>query len=142
MSVVLIGQQAFAGRWAMGRVITDLRGGPDGSFAGMATLEPRGATCLTYLEEGQLQLGDLSPMAASRRYIWQFALGGVAVSFADGRPFHSFRLAESGAGSDHLCGADLYRVSYDFDAWPVWSAHWQVTGPRKDYTMLTRYARC
>ena len=142
MGVEVIGQQAFAGRWAVGRVMTDLGGGPDGRFTGTALFESRGPSCLTYLEEGQLVLGEVPPMAASRRYIWTFSARRVAVSFGDGRPFHSFQLGVSGAGSDHLCGEDLYRVSYDFEAWPVWSVQWHVTGPRKNYAMLTHYARC
>ena len=63
------------------------------------------------------------------------------VAFHDGRPFHRFAAGESGAGTDHLCGADLYRVAYDWSAWPDWRAVWEVTGPRKDYRMESRYRR-
>ena len=45
------------------------------------------------------------------------------------------------AGSDHPCGADLYRVEYDFSRWPEWSAVWDVSGPRKNYTMESRFRR-
>ncbi len=152
----------------MRRTIHDRRGGPDGRFEGRALLRPdepgaagtaagrhempvaggaaevprgaAGAEVLRYEEEGTLWLGTAAPMRATRGYLWRFSGDAVEVLFPDGRPFHAFRPGVDGAGTDHPCGPDLYRVRYGFgrDGW--WS-QWEVAGPRKDYVMRTEYAR-
>lgn len=77
--------------------------------------------------------------AAGRVTFWRFAAdGAIHVAYDDGRPFHSFRLAAP--QGLHLCGADRYEVSYTFSA-DSWISHWTVVGPRKDYSMVTRYCR-
>lgn len=155
------GPERFAGRWVLRRTIRDRRGGPDGRFEGQALLRPAelpapssaeaagaapgpgegsGTEVLRYEEEGTLWLGNAAPMRATRGYVWRFAGDGVEVLFPDGRPFHAFRPGLDGAGTDHPCGPDLYRVRYGFGAGGWWS-EWQVTGPRKDYVMRTDYAR-
>lgn len=95
-----------------------------------------------YHEAGHLILGDAPPLRAERRYLWRQEGAEIAVFFADGRPFHDI---DPDAGPDtevqHLCGADLYSVRYDFARWPDWQARWTVRGPAKDYTMTTDYAR-
>ena len=79
-------------------------------------------------------------MEARRVYLWRDAEpGAVAVTFDDGRPFHQFDL--TGGEARHACPPDTYRVRYDFSEWPVWTARWRVTGPRKDYLMTSRYRR-
>ena len=131
----------FAGCWQVARVIADQRAGQTGRFDGQAVLSPLGADRLEYRETGQMRLGDGPVLAASRCYHWQFQGGLVQVAFADGRPFHSFVPGVSGAGTDHICGDDLYRVEYGFSAWPAWTARWQVAGPRKEYALDSRYWR-
>lgn len=131
----------FVGHWQVGRVISDRQTGQVGRFDGQAVLSPRGPAGLGYAEIGQLRFGSAPVMTATRRYFWAFQPGLVLVSFDDGRPFHSFSPEVSGAGTDHLCGADLYCVRYGFSDWPVWTARWQVTGQRKDYTLDSRYWR-
>ncbi|MCE8467683.1 DUF6314 family protein, partial [Rhodovulum sulfidophilum] len=56
----------------------------------------------------------------------------------DGRFFH---LIAPGARPEarHDCAPDLYRVRYDFSAWPCWSSFWEVRGPRKNYAMESSY---
>jgi hypothetical protein len=130
----------FAGTWQLHRAISDRRG-PDAVFEGRATLHPAGTDGLDYQEVGQMRVGDGAPLLAERRYGWRFDTAGVAVSFADGRAFHRFVPEGHAQGSDHPCGADLYRVRYDFTRWPDWSATWEVTGPRKDYTSVSHYRR-
>jgi hypothetical protein len=127
----------FLGAWQITRAITDRRGGPPGHFAGTARFTPAPGG-LRYAEEGCLTLGT-TQMRATREHLWLFGPAGVEVRFADGRPFHAFRW--DAAAAEHPCGADLYRVRYDFSAWPVWSATWDVTGPRKDYAMRSLWQR-
>jgi hypothetical protein len=132
-----LGIADFEGDWAIDRVIDDRTGGPAGRFTGTGRFARR-PWGLAYAEEGELALGA-AVMRATRSYRWVFGADGVEVFFADGRIFHGFRF--DAAGADHLCGDDLYRVAYDFAAWPVWQAVWDVTGPRKDYAMRSVYRR-
>ena len=129
----------FEGRWQLERQIHDAERG-EMQLAGEAVLARSGHR-LVYNETGQLQIAGQRPLTATRRYIWQDRAGWVAISFADGRPFHGFALNAARASAVHLCDPDRYEVSYDFSAWPEWSSEWQVTGPRKAYTMRSRYLR-
>ncbi|MCV2865348.1 DUF6314 family protein [Albidovulum sediminicola] len=128
----------FAGRWRIERDILDQRAGQQGRFEGTATFSPEGAG-LRYAEEGSLTLGAGAPVRAVRDYLWAEAGGRIAVAFADGRPFHDF--APDDPGATHFCAPDHYEVRYDFSRWPDWTAEWTVRGPRKDYTMVSRYSR-
>lgn len=132
--------QDFAGSWSLERQIDDRHSGHEGRFEGRAVLTPDGDG-LIYDEAGTLRLGSGPSMTAERRYLWRFGVGGVEVRFADGAAFHRFVPMGAGAGTDHPCGADYYRVRYDFNRWPDWEAVWTVSGPRKDYTSYSRYAR-
>ena len=80
-------------------------------------------------------------MQAERRYLWREAGARVEVFFEDGRPFHSFDPDEPRPAADHWCDPDSYSVHYDFSTWPAWTSEWQVSGPRKDYTMHSAYRR-
>ncbi len=137
----MTGRDDFAGEWTISRDITDRLAGQAGRFVGKAVLTPVAPQGLDYHETGILQLAQGPSLTATRHYTWAFGPDSVAVSFADGRDFHQFRPGVSGAGTDHLCGADLYRVTYEFADWPVWTAIWQVSGPGKGYVMSTRYCR-
>ena len=133
------GAAAFAGRW---RVARDIRHGDGltGRLTGEAIIAPAGPGLFTYDEAGTLTLGAADPLHATRRYLWRAAEGAIDVSFEDGRPFHRISLAAFRPETVHLCPPDRYAVAYDFTDWPHWTARWQVEGPRKDYTMTTRYA--
>ena len=129
--------QDFLGFWRLERVIVPAQG-PAARFTGQARFTPEGAA-LRYHEEGELTLPGAAPMRAERRYLWRAEGEEIAVFFDDGRPFHRFSPAAPAA--HHWCDPDDYRVSYDFAAWPAWSAEWRVKGPRKDYTMRSEYRR-
>ncbi|MDO7625575.1 MAG: DUF6314 family protein [Loktanella sp.] len=120
--------------------MTDAKYGQDGTMTGTATFSPNGAGLL-YCEKGILTLATGAQLQAERSYLWDTAGTDIAVRFADGKPFHGFTPDGSAIGTSHLCGADWYNVTYDFTAWPAWSATWIVTGPRKDYTSVTAYNR-
>lgn len=127
----------FEGRWLISRQIRPA-GAPEAHFQGHARFK-RDHARLLYHEQGELVLPGHEPMLAERRYIWRLGGRGIAVEYADGRPFHDFNPADPEAR--HWCDPDSYSVRYDFSAWPEWQAHWQVQGPRKDYVMQTRYRR-
>ncbi|TDL79578.1 trigger factor [Palleronia sediminis] len=127
----------FAGDWTLMRAIEDRRLGRSGLFEGHATFRPEGAV-LRYDEAGRLSLGGAT-MAARQTHLWRLEGGRIHVSFADGRPFHDFDPDLAEAAARHDCAPDLYRAIYGFGDWPCWTLRWQVTGPVKDYTSLSRY---
>ena len=129
----------FCGRWCLVRRITDQLLGMEGRFEGEAWFEPTDDGAYFYREAGQLRFGTGVPFVATRRYLWRSEAGRFVVYYEDGRPFHSFDPAEPAAR--HICTPDDYRVRYDFARWPDWQAEWTVSGPRKDYTMVSRYFR-
>ncbi len=128
----------FDGNWQIDRHIKDRRAPQLGQFCGTASFHAR-ADGLAYHETGLLTLGSAAPLTATRDYLWRWQAGRIHVDYPDGRPFHNFDPAAPGA--HHLCAPDAYSVTYDFNDWPRWLARWRVTGPHKDYTMVTRYKR-
>ena len=127
----------FVGTWRVERQITD-QIGPHGRFSGTARFAPQAAG-LSYHEAGMLHLGDGPALAAERRYLWRADGKSIVVDFEDGRPFHRFDPRHSPATARHDCAPDLYLVRYDLGSWPKWQVEWRVTGPRKDYRMVTVY---
>ncbi len=132
--------EAFEGDWTLARQINDRQGVADGRLEGRASFTADGDGLL-YHEKGLLTLGDQPPMEASRRYFWRTSGDGIDVFFDDGRQFH--RIAPDKLMPDdlHHCAPDMYHVTYDFRAWPDWSASWRVQGPRKDYQSVSQYSR-
>lgn len=127
----------FEGLWHLTKIIIDDKTRGQGRFEGEARFEPVEGT-LRYLETGVLHIEGQTALSATRRYIWRPSGAGVAVTFEDGRPFHTFDFAPS-AEAAHWCDPDDYRVSYDFSNWPEWTSRWRVEGPRKAYTMTSTY---
>jgi hypothetical protein len=125
----------FAGDWHVARVIRHA----DRSvvrFSGTATWTPEREAWRS-VEAGWLEQ-DGRRFQARRETVWRDAAEGIAVAFADGRPFHLWR---PGIWARHDCPPDDYRLQYDLSAWPLWSLRWRVRGPRKDYVARTRYVR-
>jgi len=131
----------FLGLWGVTRTIEDRHSHQIGRFDGEATFAQKSSGALSYVETGQMRLGQGPSMTATRSYIWQFKKDHIDILFEDGRPFHSFEPSGKSSGTDHPCGDDYYTVAYDFLDWPSWSAVWTVSGPRKDYTSSTFYKR-
>jgi len=132
----VIGLEDFTGRWQITRRIEDRRAGRVGQFSGRAEFVPDGDG-LVLSETGMLSYGGAAPLRAERRYLWRVDGPGIAVFFADGRPFHRFSCDRPKAR--HECPPDSYEVTYDFTQWPRWQSRWSVTGPRKDYVMQSVY---
>lgn len=132
---------AFEGRWTVSRRISDQRNDEEGQLSGVATFREDGPDRLLYEESGTLIYAKQPPMTATRHYIWQTADQGIEVLFEDGRAFHVIEHGRSMPDAEHLCQPDFYHVSYDFTRWPDWSTTWRVVGPRKDYRMVSHYAR-
>jgi len=129
----------FEGTWTLTRQIADAQSGAESRFEGTARFIPDGDG-LRYEEEGRLMIPRQPPMAATRRYLWRAGAQGIEVFFADGRFFHAIAPGPAPEAC-HDCPPDLYRVRFDFTAWPAWQAIWRVSGPRKDYAMQSVYRR-
>ncbi|NAZ35551.1 DUF6314 family protein [Rubellimicrobium sp. CFH 75288] len=130
----MLAAEDFLRPWRLERRLDDRLAGRTGRLEGVLRVlaEPDG---LRLEEEGWLHWGDGPPLPARAAWLWRWEGGEVAVAFADGRAFHRFRPAGLVRGTEHCCGADLYRVRYDFRAWPVWRTEWTAHGPRKDYRL-------
>ncbi|MEJ6388996.1 DUF6314 family protein [Gymnodinialimonas ulvae] len=134
----MIDLRDLEGRWRLDRVIADARAGVTGRLEGAANWH-RDAHGLIQEEAGTLHYGDGLPMQATRRYLWRAAGDAIEVFFDDGRPFHT--LPPPGVEAVHQCPPDLYRVSYTFDLPQSFTQVWQVTGPRKDMVLSSRFTR-
>lgn len=130
----------FAGLWQFSREIEDLAGGQRLFVQGICRFV-KGTEGLMLLEEGMLTIPGQPPLKAERRYLWREAVGEIAVSFEDGRPFHQFDPTEPQPQASHDCVPDRYEACYDFAKWPIWTVTWRVCGPRKDFVSHTRFER-
>lgn len=131
---------SFEGDWTLDKVIEEISGAT-GTFTGSARFSRQGNSLL-YEEKGMLvPPGSETRVEATRRYLWREENGWIAVSFEDGRPFHSMPIGVADPETTFLCDPDRYQASYDFSAWPDWTAVWRVKGPRKDYRMTVSYRR-
>lgn len=131
----------LTGGWHLTRQIEDRRAGQRLSFSGIARFDANAPAALLYSETGTLNTGHGGAVEATQRHRWTFTDDGAAVAFADGRPFHRVTLEGQHAADLHQCPPDLYHVTYDFNAPDEWHAIWTVHGPRKDYTLNSRYTR-
>ena len=132
---VLIAPSELAGRWSFQRRVADLDSGRFGSATGTLTVD---GDRLVWTEAGELTWhGRRAPV----RRTMGFARIENAwwMTFADGRPFHPWRL---GQVVEHPCRADLYRglLVLDRDANRM-RIGWDVVGPAKHERIVTRYRR-
>lgn len=126
--------EQFKGHWRLDRRVTDHLTGMRSAFAGQVVLVPDGKGLL-YEERGRWRTGPLKGMAGERRYLWRAERGQIAQYFEDGRPF--LAVAPDSPQAAHWCDPDDYRVQYGFDLPNRWVAVWNVSGPRKDYRMVS-----
>lgn len=130
----------FSGAWRITRRICDRLAGESGRVNGVVRFAPE-ADGLRYDETGEMRFGTYRGEVA-QSYLFAFDGDAVAnVRYADGRFFHRLDLSSGAADVAHHCGADLYRGRYRVLGADRWALSWQVTGPRKDYLMSTRYER-
>jgi Family of unknown function (DUF6314) len=133
----------LAGAWSFDRIIEG-----QASMQGLATFTSLDAECLACREQGRLKLRNGTELAAEREYVFRKRDRGFEVFFKETPPrlFHAIELAASDDGAlhgsaGHLCNLDHYQSSYTFLADGGFVTRHVVSGPRKDYTMTTTYAR-
>lgn len=133
----------LTGAWSFDRVI---RG--QGTMQGLATFTPLDAERLVYQEQGRLKLLNGAEFEAVREYIFRKGERGFDVFFKEDPPrlFHAISLSASDSGAlsgsaGHLCNLDHYQSTYTFCGDGGFVIRHVVSGPRKDYTMVTAYTR-
>lgn len=113
-----------------------------GKMSGTATFIQKSPNLLLYREDGLLKLNDGPVFESYRNYIYELKNDKITALFEDGRFFHELEF-DGGvvARGHHECGLDLYRASYHFETPNAFSLQWAVTGPKKDYTILTNFEK-
>ncbi len=106
-----------------------------GSFTGTAVIE-RDEDGYSWRETGTVSWDGRSA-PAFRNLALRIEEGRWWMTFADGRPFHPWRLDEPVV---HPCAADTYRgrLTLDGDRLRVL---WDVTGPTKQHRIITTHRR-
>lgn len=124
------------GIWSLNRRVLDRRAGRSGCVHGQLSITLAEAG-VDWEETGQLTWdGRVVPVSRSLRL--RPGEGGWWMFFADGRPFHPWRL---GIEVVHECGPDTYRGTVTVaaeDGQARMRTVWSVTGPRKDQLLVTR----
>lgn len=125
------------GTWTLARTIDDRLAGEQLTVDGETVLtdEPDGR--VRWAESGTLHRRG-ADLPVTRVLFVEPRDDGWFVTFDDGRDFHPWSPDERVV---HPCGADTYagRVTpVDDDHWAV---EWQVSGPAKDYTMVSDLTR-
>ncbi|HVC52172.1 MAG TPA: DUF6314 family protein [Stellaceae bacterium] len=133
---------SLTGSWLLDRAIDD-----GSSMVGGATIVPRSGGGFGYREQGRLTLPGGQVLDGERRYIFVEEVRGFAVLFAEAPPrlFHRVALRRERTNfigtATHLCGADRYDSRYAFGPGGGFVIEHRVSGPRKRYTIVTRYSR-
>jgi len=135
--------QALIGGWRFERTVTD-----GNAMSGTARFEPESDGTLRYREEGLLTLRDRTgpPLHFSRGYFYRFAGAALTILFDEPTPRLFEEIALSGDAANwqgtgfHPCGHDRYRSRYALDHDGFHTVH-HVQGPRKSYSIETRYTR-
>lgn len=140
--------RVLLGAWTFDRVVTD--------HLASQTLTVRGSTTFELVDPGRIRWFEQGTMRRAGREVEisreLFVVrgdDGWDVTFGDGREFHPWA---PNRRVEHLCGADTYRGLADFGS-PSgaqthedpprerWTLTWWVSGPHKDYEMVTRLTR-
>lgn len=125
---------AVLGHWRFDRWIHDRRAAEELIVSGTLELVPESADRIGWHETGHLELAG-TRVPVWRNYAIERRADGWMVTFEDGRDFHPW---DPTGEVVHPCADDTYRGAYDLSGLPDrWSMRWDVTGPLKDYSMLT-----
>jgi len=134
-------REFLSGSWSLDRLVTDHARTTIGRFRGKATFRLSGPDLL-YEETGTLIFGEHRGQAGQTyRYDFPDGDGRALVRFRDGRPFHDLDLSTGHDRPRHACPPDIYDGVFLALGPAAWRTEWKVTGPRKDYDLVTAYSR-
>jgi hypothetical protein len=135
----------FEGEWAFDRRVM----GTETAFAqGKATFEKIDEKSLSYREEGRLQT-EKSFVDFYRNYIYILRENVLDVIHGEGpqqgQLYQSYQMAHDCASlipiSNHFCDPDTYEAQYQLTDKNTFDLVTKVTGPKKGYTISTRFTR-
>ena len=132
----------LVGSWKVQRLIVDRACALNGRLDGHATFTPSSVDGLLYKERGHLVFGEHQG-PAEQSYVYDFpeSEGRALVRFRDGRPFHDLDLSAGLQRVQHACDPDRYDGLFLAVGATEWWSMWKVSGPRKDYDLMTIYTR-
>jgi hypothetical protein len=130
----------LAGEWTLTREIVDHRSGRSGSFDGVANVRTSGRRG-RYEEHGRLRFGGYDGSARRTLELVGTNGSGVAVLFADGRPFFDLDLLMGTCQAVHQCSEDRYELEFGATSTDRLLERWRVCGPEKDYEARTTWRR-
>jgi uncharacterized protein DUF6314 len=134
-------KEFLSGSWKVDRLVIDHARTTIGRLRGKATFRPSGLE-LIYEERGTLIFGEHRGQAEQTyRYDFPEGDGRALVRFRDGRPFHDLDLSTGQDHPRHACPPDIYEGAFLALGPSAWRIEWKVTGPRKDYDLVTTYTR-
>lgn len=135
-------QSFLLGEWRLSRQLADRAAGTTGQLDGTVsfTLDDGG---LLHLESGVLRWAGQDHVPATRQLSWYPASSPWAadICFDDGRPFHHLDLSSGADQPVHDCQPDVYRGEFQLLGPDEWSYQWEVTGPRKDFLLVSQLIR-
>lgn len=132
------------GEWRLTREMGDL-----GTFTGHAVFQARAPDVLRYREDGALQQTSGLRLPGYREFEYRLDADQIAIHFVEAHRrgalyvMLQFTGAEDSchAQATHVCPPDTYRHSMSWQAENAFSTVVDVTGPRKSYTLVTRYRK-
>ena len=135
----------FIGNWKISRYISDALACSKSFYFGEAVILQEGSN-YRYNECGKLKIANGVPLFAKQSYLWKpVELDVFDICFKNGRSFHRLDLkgacGESTFCAEHLCIADLYKISYNFSEFPFWYSVCSVKGPKKFYKISSFFRR-
>lgn len=133
----------FEGSWKFHRVIST-----QGNAEGIAQFTPRKADkdCLDYREDGTFYANNGKTYKIFREYLYRLEKDTISVYFAEKPPrlMHTLEFifpTLKSAKALHQCDCDLYEGFYEFDFPEAFNLSYSVKGPKKNYTISTRFER-
>jgi hypothetical protein len=137
---------ALVGKWNLHRIISSY-----GSLYGSVQLSKRSDNILYYEEYGTLHLINGEKLSAERKYIYELSPkdGLLYIYYNDpwrqGDTLHCLEFARRGtrivASHKHKCGDDVYAVTFEMITSESIEINYQVTGPKKNYTIQSMFTR-
>lgn len=112
-----------------------------------------GEVCFTRMEDKKLSMCDEGSYTLKnkkfdyyQKHIWAFQEGCLVIYKADETLLHNFVLPSAPLFPlqlyhTHQCLKDLYKVCFSLCSVSKWETHYDVLGPKKNYTLNTVYMR-
>ncbi len=133
------------GTWHIDRQI-NVKGRAESKFQGLAHIRPtdiRGT--FSYHEEGRF-VGEDVKLEGYRDYIYKVKNDTLTILFADahrmGEHYVTLDFSNGATAQDtYLCGDDIYGHIFEIISGEHFMTETTVSGPEKDYRLITNYRR-